>query len=385
MAKEEGMMKLCVAFIFVCLLLPILTGCWDQLALEKQSISLTYGYDLDKDGKKTVYQLNPIFNKKVEKTYEIYKAKVNTTRQAKEVFDSSSNGVVTTGKVQELLFSEKILKREGAMPYLDVWYRDPKDTGNMVLASVKGSISTFLNSEFKDKPMLPEYINNIIGVNKTYNNTVFTTIQEFHRQSFDKGITPAISEIKKGKKDLVVTGSALLNNRGIYKMSLNRLDSAILLMLQKKAVMPVTVTMHIPPLPFKSHNCCNNLKGKDFVTINVVSMRRDLLTRYNRDHFVFDVKMKLNVSMEERTFNMDMKKDKDKLAAILSEQFGKELTGLIQKVQKQQLDPFGFGDYARAFQYRHWKRVENHWPTEFSKATVTVTPTVRILEHGIIE
>lgn len=379
------MMKLCVAFIFVCLLLPILTGCWDQLALEKQSISLTYGYDLDKDGKKTVYQLNPIFNKKVEKTYEIYKAKVNTTRQAKEVFDSSSNGVVTTGKVQELLFSEKILKREGAMPYLDVWYRDPKDTGNMVLASVKGSISTFLNSEFKDKPMLPEYINNIIGVNKTYNNTVFTTIQEFHRQSFDKGITPAISEIKKGKKDLVVTGSALLNNRGIYKMSLNRLDSAILLMLQKKAVMPVTVTMHIPPLPFKSHNCCNNLKGKDFVTINVVSMRRDLLTRYNRDHFVFDVKMKLNVSMEERTFNMDMKKDKDKLAAILSEQFGKELTGLIQKVQKQQLDPFGFGDYARAFQYRHWKRVENHWPTEFSKATVTVTPTVRILEHGIIE
>ncbi len=378
-------MKLCVAFIFVCLLLPILTGCWDQLALEKQSISLTYGYDVDKDGKKTVYQLNPIFNKKVEKTYEIYKAKVNTTRQAKEVFDSSSNGVVTTGKVQELLFSVKILKREGAMPYLDVWYRDPKDTGNMVLASVKGSISTFLNSEFKDKPMLPEYINNIIGVNKTYNNTVFTTIQEFHRQSFDKGITPAISEIKKGKKDLVVTGSALLNNRGIYKMSLNRLDSAILLMLQKKAVMPVTVTMHIPPLPFKSHNCCNNLKGKDFVTINVVSMRRDLLTRYNRDHFVFDVKMKLNVSMEERTFNMDMKKDKDKLAAILSEQFGKELTGLIQKVQKQQLDPFGFGDYARAFQYRHWKRVENHWPTEFSKATVTVTPTVRILEHGIIE
>ena len=82
---------------------------------------------------------------------------------------------------------------------------------------------------------------------------------------------------------------------------------------------------------------------------------------------------------------MNTKKDKEKLAAILTKQLSSDLNGLIKKVQKQQLDPFGFGAYARAFQYQHWKRIENHWPTEFSKATVTVTPTLRILDHGIIE
>jgi Ger(x)C family germination protein len=378
-------MKRCAAFILACFLLLIMTGCWDRIELEKQSISLTYGFDIDKDGQLIVYQLNPVFNKSVGKTYEVSRAKAATTRQAKEVFDSSSNGLVTTGKLQDLLFSEKMLKKEGPMPYLDAKYRDPKNTGNMRMVAVKGSISSILNSEFKDKPMLPEYLTNVIEVNRQYNHTAFTTFQEFHRQSFDQGITPAISEIKKGEKDIVVTGSALLTNRGLYKMSLDRQESALLLMLQKKANPPVTLTIRLPSLPFKTQNSLKNVKGTDFVTLDVESLDRDLSTRYDRDHFAFDVKMKLNVAIDERTFNMNTKKYKEKLTAILAKQLGRDLNGLIKKVQKQQLDPFGFGEYARAYQYQHWKRVKNHWPTEFSKATVTVTPTLRILEHGVIE
>jgi Ger(x)C family germination protein len=377
-------MRQIAALILACLLLIFLTGCWDRLELEKQSISLTYGFDLDKDGQLIVYQLNPIFEKSAGKTYEIYRAKATTARQAKEVFDSSSNGMVTTGKLQVLLFSEKMLKRVGPMPYLDVAYRDPKNTGNMRMVAVQGSISSLLNSEFKDKPMLPEYLTNIMDVNKAYNRTVFTPMQEFHRQTFDHGITPAISEIKKGKKDILVTGSALLTNRGLYKMSLNRQESTLLLMLQKNAQLPISLTIRTPSVPFKTENSRENVKGKDFVTINVMRMDRDIVTGYDQNHFAFNVKMKLSVSMGERTFDMNMKKDKKKLAAILSKQLCGDLNGLIKKVQKQQLDPFGFGDYARAFQYRNWKKVKNQWPAEFSKANVKVTMALKILDHGII-
>lgn len=377
-------MRRCAALIPAFLLLIILTGCWDRLELEKQSISLTYGFDLDKDDQLTVYQLNPIFNKSAGKTYAVFEAKAKTARQAKEVFDSSSNGMVTTGKLQVLLFSEKMLKRVGPMPYLDVAYRDPKNTGNMRMVAVKGSISSLLNSEFKDKPMLPEYLTNIIEVNKAYNRTVFTPMQEFHRQTFDHGITPAISEIQKGKKDIVVTGSALLTNRGIYKMSLNRRESTMLLMLQKNAQLPISLTIRLPSVPFKIENSRENVKGKDFVTINVMSMGRDIVTRYDQNHFAFDVKMRLSISMGERTFDMDMKKDKEKLAAILTKQLSGDLNGLIKKVQKQQLDPFGFGEYARAYQYQNWKKAENQWPAEFSKSNVKITINMKMLDHGII-
>lgn len=377
-------MQHCVRLILVFLMLLTMVGCWDRTELEEQSISLTYGFDVSKNNQLLMYNVSPVFDKSAGQTYEVSEKTAITPREAKEQFNSSSP-LVVTGKIQTMLFSNKLLKEDGIMPYLDVWYRDPKDTGNTRIVGVNGSVSSILNSEFKNKPMLPEYLNNIINVNRQYNRTAYTTLQDLHRQLFDKGVTPSISEIKKGNKDLVVTGTALLTKQGFYKMSLDRQESALLLMLQKKAKMPVSLTIRIPSDSFETKYSPRNVRGSDFITINVISMKQKVKTHYNRDQFAFDVKMKLNVSLAERTFNMNMKKDQENLNTILDKQLSRKLATLIQKVQKEQLDPFGFGDYARAFQYQHWKKIEDNWSTTFSKSNVQVTPTVRVLDHGIIE
>lgn len=71
------------------------------------------------------------------------------------------------------------------------------------MVAVDGPISSVIYNNFKDKPALPEYLTDLINTNKLYNRTVFTPFHEFHRQTFNKGITPAISEIKKGKKKML--------------------------------------------------------------------------------------------------------------------------------------------------------------------------------------
>ncbi|PEM42627.1 Ger(x)C family spore germination protein [Bacillus toyonensis] len=378
-------MRRFIHFTILCFLIIFLTGCDDRLDLEKQSISLIYGFDAKAKGKLIVYHVNPIFNEDVEKKYETHVAKVYTPREAKATFNSSSNGLVSTEKLQLILFSNNFLKQEGAMPYLDVWYRDPKNTGNMRLVAVNGPISSVIYNNFKDKPALPEYLTDLINTNKLYNRTVFTTFHEFHRQTFNKGITPAISEIKKGKKDVIVTGSALLTSRGIYKMSLNLYESALLLLLQKKANTPVSLTMKIPSTRVESNSNLKDTEGNDFVTINVLSMNRNIRSGYSDNRFKFNIKMNLKIAISEITFNMDLDKDKKKLTSLIAKQLNKDLNELIHKIQKQQLDPFGFGDYARAFQYKEWKKVEDDWPNSFSKASAKVTPTIKILESGIIK
>lgn len=195
-------MRRFIHFTTLYFLITFLTGCGDRLDLEKQSISLIYGFDAKAKGKLIVYHVNPIFNEDVEKKYETHEAKVRTPREAKATFNSSSGGLVSTEKLQLILFSTNFLKQEGAMPYLDVWYRDPKNTGNMRMVAVGGPISSVIYNNFKDKPALPEYLTDLINTNKLYNRTVFTTFHEFHRQTFNKGITPAISEVKKVKKML---------------------------------------------------------------------------------------------------------------------------------------------------------------------------------------
>ncbi|PFQ53706.1 spore gernimation protein [Bacillus cereus] len=380
-------MRRFIHFIILCFFIIFLTGCGDRLDLEKQSISLIYGFDAKAKGKLIVYHVNPIFNEDVERRYETHEAKVHTPREAKATFNSSSGGLVSTEKLQIILFSTNFLKQEGAMPYLDVWYRDPKNTGNMRIVAVNGPISSIIYNNFKDKPTLPEYLTDLINTNKLYNRTVFTTFHEFHRQTFNKGITPVISEIKKGKKDIVVTGSALLTSRGVYKMSLNRYESALLLMLQKKANTPVSLTMKIPSTSVESNGNLKETEGDDFVTINVLTVKRNIDTGYNDNHFRFNTKMNFNIAISEMTFNMDIDKvkDKKKLTSLITKQLHNDLNDLIHKIQKQQLDPFGFGDYARAFQYKEWKKVEDDWPSAFSKASLKVTPTIKILENGIIK
>ncbi|MFJ8524410.1 MULTISPECIES: Ger(x)C family spore germination protein [Bacillus cereus group] len=378
-------MKRFIHFTILCFLTIFLTGCGDRLDLEKQSISLVYGFDKENKEMLKVYQIIPVFNKDVEKKYETHETKVHTPREAKAMFNSSSSGLVSTEKLQIVLLSNTFLKQEGAMPYLDVWYRDPKNTGNMRIVAVQGPVSSIIYNNFKDKPDLPEHLTELINTNKLYNRTVYTTFHEFHRQTFNKGITPAISEIKKDKKEITVTGSALLTSRGIYKMSLNRYESALLLMLQEKANTPVSLTMHIPSAPVKNNNRLKDTKEKDFITINVLSINRYINTGYNDNHFKFSVGMNLNVSISEITFNMDIDKDRKKLTSLITKQLNKDLNDLIHNIQKQQLDPFGFGDYARAFQYKEWKTVEDDWPSAFSKANVKVTSTIKILENGIIK
>ena len=168
-------------------------------------------------------------------------------------------------------------------------------------------------------------------------------------------------------------------------MSLNRYESALLLLLQKKANTPVSLTLKIPSTSVESNSDLKDTDGGDFVTINVLSMDRDIHTDYSDNHFKFHVKMDLKIAVSELTFNMDIDKDRKKLTSLITKQLNKDLNDLIHNIQKQQLDPFGFGDYARAFQYKEWKQVEDDWPCAFSKANVKVAPTIKILENGIIK
>ncbi|ERI07586.1 hypothetical protein HMPREF0083_04376, partial [Aneurinibacillus aneurinilyticus ATCC 12856] len=61
-----GLMIKRMMLLVSCLLLIITSGCSsDRRDLERMTLSLAYGWDIDKDDKLTVYQASTIFNKDV--------------------------------------------------------------------------------------------------------------------------------------------------------------------------------------------------------------------------------------------------------------------------------------------------------------------------------
>lgn len=73
--KEQSLNEALYSFHYTLLSHNLLTGCGDRLDLEKQSISLIYGFDAKAKGKLIVYHVNPIFNEDVEKSTKHMKRK----------------------------------------------------------------------------------------------------------------------------------------------------------------------------------------------------------------------------------------------------------------------------------------------------------------------
>ncbi|MBE5108297.1 Ger(x)C family spore germination protein, partial [Bacillus thuringiensis] len=58
---------------------------------------------------------------------------------------------------------------------------------------------------------------------------------------------------------------------------------------------------------------------------------------------------------------------------------------LIKKIQAANIDPIGYGRYARAYTYPEWKKVKNKWNSELAKGDVNVKVNVEIGAMGTIK
>ncbi|QOS99602.1 Ger(x)C family spore germination protein [Brevibacterium sp. JNUCC-42] len=383
--RDKGKVFQLLSFMGACCCLISLSGCGDQLLVEDINLALIYAMDRTPDNQLVVYEMSPIFDKDAKKKFAVYGAKAHTIRQAKEVFNSVAQGQVVVGKLQVLMFGEALLKHEGGIaPYLDVGFRDSKNVGNILLASVKGSMSDLVHSNFPDKSILPRYITDSLQNSSKLNQGIATTLQEFHTLLYDKGITPAIMEVKKDKDGVVVVGTALLDKTGRQQLSLNRRENLYLLMLKRKARTPISYTISVPSAPF-SQGQSGKQKKEGFVTMNIQEIRPRILTSYQDNQFVFTVNLEFVVRVIERTIFIDLEKEKDKLAHVIGNKMKAEIESLVTKVQQKALDPFGLGWYARAYEYPHWKKVQDQWPAHFSKARVNIIPTIQIESRGVIQ
>ncbi|MDF2959383.1 MAG: spore gernimation protein [Paenibacillus sp.] len=94
------------------------------------------------------------------------------------------------------------------------------------------------------------------------------------------------------------------------------------------------------------------------------------------------VKMPITISSLDSDY--DNEKATVPLEARIVKELQKKFADLIHKCQKSQVDPFGFGLYARAYRFPEWKAVENEWGKTFAKAKVSIITQVEIKSVGVV-
>lgn len=357
------------------LLAMMMTGCVDQMYVEDVTLSLILGLDVDKDDHLLVYMSSPVFNKEAKVKEEKVEVKAVTIRDSRELFDQTVMALTSGSKTQLILVGKKLLKRKNWMDYIDPFYRDPKNTVTTRMVAVDGPVSDVIFFRPKDKPRLPLYLANLVDTAYRRNVTVKTSLQELHEQTTEKGMTASITEMKKDGK-IMLTGTALLDEKGRYKLSIKPHENKLMRILQhkKKGDFPFTISV-----PLKS-----NSREKHWLSFGTSNVKVKTKVRYD-DHFIFDTDVKMRIAITERLFPFNVRKDTAKLQKSIETKMQADFGRLIKKMQTANIDPFGYGRYARAYKYPEWKKVQNQWVKAFSKADVNVKVSVKIGGMGTIK
>ncbi|MFK9094928.1 Ger(x)C family spore germination C-terminal domain-containing protein [Bacillus salipaludis] len=62
----------------------------------------------------------------------------------------------------------------------------------------------------------------------------------------------------------------------------------------------------------------------------------------------------------------------------------KQFEDLLKKIQKNKIDPIGFGLYARAYQYEQFKKMDNDWGKAFAESDIHVSVKVKVNSDGAV-
>ncbi|TMV47417.1 Ger(x)C family spore germination protein [Paenibacillus mesophilus] len=371
-------MRRSMPIMLLAVLLAIVPGCGDRNDLEEITLGLMLGVDMDEQDRIVYYLSSPVFSKEAKKKNEEYAVRAITMRESRGKLDTLATGLTVRGKVQLLLIGKRLLQQKDWFSLLDVVYRDTKFAVNAKAVAVDGAVSDVIFFSPPDKPRLPQHMVKLIDTANRRNITVKTTLQELHRQKFEKGMTASISEVKKDK-DVVVKGTALLDEHGNYTGSLGSQETALLLMLQRRTKGDLSLMFSIPSE--KDGGAIDTSQ----LNLEVNSLKVDVRTAYEQDKFRFDISVHMMFGLVERLFRYDIREHSAKLQRSIEEQMKKQLDGLMRKFQAEQIDPIGLGLYARAHQYDAWKQVQDDWGGQMAKADINVSVKVKLKNMGAVK
>ncbi|BBH18841.1 germination protein GerYC [Paenibacillus baekrokdamisoli] len=357
----------------------LLVGCNDQLNMEDASIPLAIGVDLNKTNRFQIYSSTPIFSKDIKKKSHEITGTADSLRQSRTLQDAQSVGTVQGRNFQVLLIGKRMLQHENWFKMLDVLFRDARNTVTDRVIAVDGNVSEIIYLNPDDQPSLPLLLRGMVDSSSMVSETVKTTVHELHRQMYEKGMTPYISEVQVKNKKIILIGTTLLDHKGKYAASLGTEDSIFLNMLQKNAKPGVSISLKIPDVPKTGPFDTNYLS----FTAGKISTK--IKTSYVNNKFNFTIKIKTSVGLSEHFFPTDAPAQVKELEKQISAQMQKKLEKVIKMLQLHKIDPIGLGLYARAHEYQAYQKVEDHWGDALANANINVSVDIKIVTLGPVK
>ncbi|UXC32088.1 MULTISPECIES: Ger(x)C family spore germination protein [Bacillus] len=371
--------------LLMCVSLIFMPGCWDQNLLKDISLVLTSAVDQGEDDNARY----SITYRKVQQSQSMqqgnsgsYLTTVLTTeaptlRKARSNFSRSVDQKIDMSKMRVLLIGDEFAQNR-LLPYLDMFYRDPKSPLLANLAVVQGgSCVDLINQLLKEKLIVSDYLNNLITSASRSSQVSPKNIQNIRSKMLQTGedFTLPLLYYDKSKKLTSVKGVALFDNEK-KKGELYAQDAILLTIMDGKMGSYANFT--------KKVSSDMKLKENNYITVQVTDSKRDIKI-VNPDHrnLTFSLEFEFTTSvLEYPKDNLDTDKKIEMLNKRLSAIFTKEAEKVIAALQEANSDVLSLG---RKYRVRHYDEyMKMNWVTDYPKVKIIPKVKVNITQTGII-
>ncbi|MDM5299670.1 Ger(x)C family spore germination protein [Bacillus pumilus] len=375
-----------VLVLIMCVSLTMMPGCWDQNLLKNISLVLASSIDQGEDGDIKV----SITYRKVQPSQSAqqgggsgsYSTTVLTTeaptlRRARTDFGRMVDQKIDISKMRILLIGDDFSKNN-LLPYLDVYYRDPKSPLLANLAVVKGGSSIdVINKLLKEQLIVSDYLNNLLTTASRGSQVTAGNIQSIRSKMLQIGedFTLPLILFDQSKQLIKVAGVALFDDE-VKSGELYGQDAMLLNLMDNRIGKYANFTKKI--------RNDMELEENNYVTIQVTKSKRDIrIINSDHRHVTIGLDFTFNTSViEYPKDNLDNTKKVNELNDRLSVIMTKEAEKVISTLQKANSDVLGLG---RKYRVKHFEEYQKmNWKTDYPQVKIIPKVKVNITQTGII-
>lgn len=354
--------------LMVCMLLPLLSGCWDEILYKDVTIVPLIGLE-GENNELTLHFSFPTFNDDAVE-YHMTTGEGFSIRTARNNAFLHSNEMLDISQVDIFLIDEKTAK-DHLYNYIDPIYRTPRNRLNGYMILTKGDMAEY----FKEDHNLPtnpgNFYKGLLETSIKFSKIPDLNFQNAIRLYFEESQDLALPVISISDK----TNTPEMSGVGLF--SKKDFTGQYLTIDQSKLLVLLNGTASSKYLQFE-YEWTHENKTYPLV-VEYESKKEDRKIQGNKIQHTIDLK----VSVEELPYHhLNNRQTVKQLDAFLSKKITEDFQGMMTVLQEAKSDAVGYGKSVRAFHQELWNRGE--WQDTFSKMDIDIQVNVNIVRTGLL-
>ncbi|MDF2681316.1 MAG: spore gernimation protein [Brevibacillus sp.] len=386
-------MKRLGVFLSVALIAVIsLGGCapeFEKPSLEDMAMIGVIGFDYTGDQDVKVSVSIPVPSSRDKEMTQTYAINASVTSEAMLMLSTMAERTMSLSQLRVILFSEEYARKVGISRVLLDLYRNPIVGENVFVAIVKGRAEDVIRGDYKHKPELNTYLNNLLRPRVETAFTSFASIKDFVYMMTSEVCDPNLPYLVKRGEDVEVARVALF--RG---------DKMIDFMSQRegKMVQAMVGRSRLPRMSFSFPKQEKKGAKIDVVTAEESSEQKEeqivldfvwakgrVRSNGSLTNPLIRIRLEMRASLVGYTGTKDLEKKEqfDALKTQLEAQIKKEAIEMLERLQKAGIDPAQLEESLRQKYHGDWNRTVGL--KLYQKADFDVQVSMEIIGFGTMD